>query len=329
MRETVSVTAYRSLRARFAVSVGAAFIAAGTIAAQRAPDNQVAARFQQLTRASVWTLERSQPLAFRTYHPQGLVKIGDTLFISSVEIRVPTRRSANRSDGFDRDAGEGVGHLFKVTSAGTLVQDLVLGEGTMYHPSGIDFDGTHIWVALAEYRPNSRSIVYRVDPTTMKATEMLRFDDHLGGVVRNTDDNTLHAVSWGSRWFYRWTLDKAGRPTDKSRSREKMRTPNPSHYVDYQDCKYAGDGRMLCSGIADITRGNGEAPLQLGGIDLIDLRIGLPVHQLPVGLTTANGIILTRNPSFFEAAGDGVRAYFLPEDDKSTLYVYRIGTAKD
>ena len=182
------------------------------------------------------------PLAFRTHHPQGMVKIGDTFFVSSVEIRVPTRRRAEPTDGFDRDAGEGVGHLFKVTSAGALVQDLVLGEGTIYHPSGIDYDGTDIWVAVAEYRPNSRSIVYRINPETMKATEVFRFDDHLGGVVRNTDDNTLHAVSWGSRWFYRWTLDKAGRPTNSSRPRETLRIANPSHYVDYQDCKYMSVG---------------------------------------------------------------------------------------
>ena len=34
----------------------------------------------------------------------------------------------------------------------------------MYHPGGIDYDGRHIWVSVAEYRPNSRSIVYRIDP---------------------------------------------------------------------------------------------------------------------------------------------------------------------
>jgi hypothetical protein len=293
-------------------------------AAQRSSDSRLAAAIQQLSRTSSWTLEREVPLAFRTHHPQGMVKIGETLFVSSVEIRVPTRRSAGRSDGFDRDAGEGVGHLFKVTSAGALVQDLVLGEGTMYHPSGIDYDGTDIWVALAEYRPNSRSIVYRVNPETMKATEVFRFDDHLGGVVRNTDDNTLHAVSWGSRWFYRWTLDKAGRPTNGSRPRETLRTANPSHYVDYQDCKYAGERRMLCTGVAELSRGGSGNTVHLGGIDLIDLQTGHAVHQVPVGLTTPKAVSLTRNPSVFEVVGDEVRGYFLPEDDTSTLFVYRV-----
>jgi hypothetical protein len=313
---------------KFAVPVLAALTLVATTQAQRPRDPRLVSQIQQLTRASVWTLERTLPLTFPTHHPQGLVKIGDTFYVSSVEIRVPTRRSANRSDGFDRDAGEGVGHIFKVSSNGTLVRDLVIGEGTMYHPSGIDFDGAHIWVALAEYRPNSRSIVYRVDPTAMTASEVFRVDDHLGGIVRNTDDNTLHAVSWGSRWFYRWTLDRSGRPTDLSRPRDERRTANPSHYVDYQDCKYAGERRMLCSGIADVARASGEKPVQLGGIDLIDLRAGLPVHQIPVALTTPAGVSLTRNPSFFESMEDGVRMFVLPEDDTSTLYVYRVSAAK-
>jgi hypothetical protein len=200
----------------------------------------------------------------------------------------------------------------------------VLGEGTMYHPGGIDFDGRDIWVPVAEYRPNSRSIVYRVDPTTRKAVEVFRVGDHLGGVACNTDDRTLHAVSWGSRWIYRFALDGSGRPTNADAPLATLRASNRSHYVDYQDCKYVGKQRMLCSGIADVTRSAGERPLQLGGIDLVDLVSAAPLHQLPVGLTTPGGESLTRNPSFFEAADGGVRAYFLPDDDRATLYVYRI-----
>ena len=48
----------------------------------------------------------------------------------------------------------------------------------------------------------------------MKATEVFRFADHIGGIVHNTDDNTLHGVSWGSRRFYRWTLDRDGKVTN-------------------------------------------------------------------------------------------------------------------
>jgi hypothetical protein len=211
-----------------------------------------------------------------------------------------------------------------MTLDGKLVADQIVGEGTMYHPGGIDFDGTHIWVSVAEYRPNSRSIVYRVDPSTRKATEVFRFADHLGGIVRNTDDNTLHAVSWGSRWFYRFALDANGRATNADAAPATIRTANGSHYIDYQDCKYAGTRRMICTGIADVSRGAGQQAVTLGGVDVIDLGTGKAVHQVPIGLTTPGGRNLTRNPSFFEATPSGLRAYFVPDDDKATLYVYAI-----
>ena len=198
-----------------AAGLALSLLAAPPLVALR--DAVVADRVATLTRASSWTLERAIPMAFPAHHPQGLVKIGDRLFFSSVEVTTPPRRGAG-GDGFDRDTGRGVGHLFEATMDGRLVADVVLGEGTMYHPGGIDFDGRDIWVPVAEYRPNSRSIVYRVDPATRKAVEVFRFGDHLGGVACNTDDHTLHAVSWGSRWIYRFALDGVGAPDERGRA---------------------------------------------------------------------------------------------------------------
>ena len=165
-------------------------------------------------------------VGFPTYHPQGMVKIGDVFYVSSVEVKVPTTRFPQPVDGHDRDTGQGIGHLFKIDRTGQLLADLTLGEGTMYHPGGIDYDGTNIWVPVAEYRPDSRSIIYRVDPQAMKATEVFRFADHIGAIVHNTDDNTLHGVSWGSRRFYRWTLDQDGKVTNAGTPPERLRTLN-------------------------------------------------------------------------------------------------------
>lgn len=271
----------------------------------------LAERVTKLTRDSHWKLVASVPISFRTHHPQGLVKTRDGFIVSSVEVRVPTKR-------------QGVGHLFKVDPAGHLIADARLGEGAIYHPGGIDYDGTHIWVPVAEYRPNSRSIVYRVDPQTMKATEMFRFADHIGAIVHNTDDHTLHGVSWGSRRFYRWTLDEGGRVTNANASPETLRTFNTSHYVDYQDCKYAGGRRMLCTGVTEIRRTAKSSPFRLGGIELVDLRDGRPLHQVPVLLWTSGGMDMTHNPVWLEPSAAGVRGYFMPEDDASTLYVYEV-----
>ena len=282
----------------------------------------VAARVATLTRDARWTAVSSVPVAFKTFHPQGMVKIGDTFFVSSVEVRVPTKRGPQPEPRHDRDAGEGVGHLFKIDRSGKRLAELTLGEGTMYHPGGIDYDGTSIWVTVAEYRPDSRSIVYRVNPETMTATEVLRVADHLGAVVHDTDAHALHGVSWGSRRFYRWTIDANGKVSNADEPLDWLRTLNPSHYVDYQDCKYVGGHRMLCTGVAELRASAGSAPVRLGGLDLIDLRAGRAIHQVPVPLWTTGGLPMTQNPSWFEATATGLRAYFMPEDNDSTVYVF-------
>jgi hypothetical protein len=253
-----------------------------------------------------------------------MVKIGSRLFVSSVEIQARTGPVGRRADGYDRDPGKGVGHLFKMDLEGHLLADLVLGEGTIYHPGGIDFDGRYLWVPVAEYRPDSRSIVYRVDPESMKAIEVFRFADHIGAIVHNTDDQTLHGVSWGSRRFYRWPLDANGKPTNAGEAPEALRKPNTSHYLDYQDCKYVGGHRMLCSGVTEMRTAPDAPPFRLGGLDLVSLADGRPLFQTPVLLWTASGFDMTHNPVWIEPSEAGLRGYFMPEDDKSVLYIYEV-----
>lgn len=262
-------------------------------------------RISALTRTSPWTLAASIPVAFPVFHPQGLVKVGDTFHMTSV----------------DR---AGLGHLFKIDASGHLLADLKLSESAIFHPGGIDYDGTSIWVSVAEYRPDSRTIVYRVDPETMKAVEVFRFPDHIGAIVHNTDDHTLHGVSWGSRRFYRWTLAPDGRVTNALVPPVELRTMNRSHYVDYQDCKYAGGRRMVCTGVTEIRQAAGAAPFRLGGIEVVNLADGRVEYQVPVNLWTPSGLVMTQNPAWLEPHGDGLRAYFVPEDDKATIYIYDV-----
>ena len=286
----------------------------------------VSERFQQLTRGANWRLVASQVLAFNTHHPQGLVKIGDTFYVSSVEVTTPTRRFPQPVDGADRSPGEGRGHLFTFDAGGRLLADLVLGEGSTYHPGGIDFDGRFIWVPVAEYRPDSRTIVYRVEPEAMTATEMFRYPDHIGGLVHDLDDQALHGVTWGSRRFVRWPLDARGRVLPASANRT-----NPSFYVDYQDCKALGHREMLCAGVSSYSRAGRETSFALGGLELVNLATGRPVHQFPVELWADSGVPMTQNPFWIEPNPEtdgGLRVYFLPEDRESTLYTYEVTAAR-
>ena len=282
----------------------AAIAAAALAISAPAPAPELAARVKQLTRTTVWTRAAAIPVKFGTFHPQGMVRIGDTFYVSSV----------------DRD--KLAGHLFKIDKDGALLADLALGAGEIFHPGGIDYDGADIWVPVAEYRPDSRAIVYRVDPKTMKATEVFRFADHIGAVAFDSDTRTLHGVSWGSRRFYRWPVSGDGRVSDPGVPAQLAR-PNPSHYVDYQDCHFAGGGLMLCTGVT-VLRPTPSSAFRLGGLELVDLAAGRPVHQVPIQLWLPSGLVMTENPAWMETTASGLRAYFLPEDDRSTIYVYDV-----
>ena len=85
-----------------AVVLGAVLASIGAQAPAGIADRVIA-----LTRDSQWTLVSSTPMQFVTHHPQGMVKIGDTLFVSSVEVKTRTRRFPRPVDGFDRDQGAG------------------------------------------------------------------------------------------------------------------------------------------------------------------------------------------------------------------------------
>ena len=284
----------------------------------------VSDRVKQLTRGSAWREVSRVAVQFDTQHPQGMVRIGDHLYVSSVEIVTPTKRFATPQGPYDRDTGAGVGHLFKMDLKGNLVDDLKLGEGAIYHPGGIDYDGRYLWVPVAEYRPNSRAIVYRVDPATMQATEMFRYGDHVGGIVYNADDRSLHGVSWGSRRYYRWPLGIDGRVGNVDVAPEKLRVANRAHYIDYQDCKYLGRREMLCSGLTNYQVKPDAPRFALGGIEIVDLSTNLAIHQVPIQLWTASGFPMTQNPVWLEPTAKGLRAYFMPEDGRSTLYIYEV-----
>ena len=124
----------------------------------------IATYFKSLTKNSTWKLLDSIPLKFKTYHPQGMLKVGNYFYLSSVETIKPTEKYEYSIDGYDRSTGSGRGYLFKFNKKGKLISKVHIGEGTIFHPGGIDFDGQNIWVSVAEYRPNSISIYLQNKP---------------------------------------------------------------------------------------------------------------------------------------------------------------------
>ncbi|CAG7615775.1 DUF6454 family protein [Paenibacillus allorhizosphaerae] len=272
------------------------------------------AQFRYLTRNTKWEQKERIDLQFNNHHPQGMIRIGDLFYLSSVELIERPVRFNRSEDRYDRTPGRGIGHLFIFDKHGQLAGDMVLGEGDMYHPGGIDFDGRHLWVSVAEYRPHSQSIVYKVDPATRKAEPSFRVADHIGGVVRNGQEGELIGYSWGSRKFYKWSPD----------GQLLQEKENPSHFIDYQDGRYVGEGKMIVSGISELPEfgGRGSKRFELGGLALIDINTLETVHEVPVLAQSPQGHVITRNPVFLESAGQGIRLYAVPDDDHGSLLVY-------
>lgn len=270
-------------------------------------------RLKAMNRNTAWKEVAVIPIQFATFHFQGMVKIGLNFWISSVEV----------TPKFAGDRSTGIGHLFQVDAEGKLLAQLQLGEGSLFHPSGIDFDGSHIWIALAAYKPNSQSIIYQVDPSQMTVREVFRWEDHLGAIALNPDTHILHGASWGSRRLYQWDSKTIEKKQGSLESIPHTSQLNPSSYIDYQDNQYLGGGEMLYSGVATYKK-PGEPAFSLGGLEIWDVLQGQVVHQVPIPLwSPKTGKVMTQNPCFLEAAiPNRVRAYFLPDDMESTLYVY-------
>ena len=172
---------------------------------------------------------------------------------------------------------------------------------------------------MSEYRPNSRAIVYTVDPDTLSATPAFRFADHLGAVAYDRAERRLHAMSWGSRRRYTWPAGFRGGDAGAAAA---VRTDNPDGYIDYQDCHALPQSRMLCSGLADYPSRTGDR-VAIGGVDLVDLKTGQAIWQAPISLRSpVTGRLMTQNPFFMEATATGLRAWFMPDDDSSTLFVF-------
>jgi hypothetical protein len=266
-------------------------------------------KYKQLNRSTRYRLLEKIPLKFNTYHPQGMVEMKDYFILSSVQV-------------LDRKNEIGKGYLFKVNYQGEQVEQIVVGEGAKYHPGGIDFDGLKIWVSVAEYKPDSSSVVYTVNPDSMKKKEVFRFDDHLGAIVHDATNRALHGVSWGSRRWYTWKTNDKGLVINPQKPAVKK---NPNHYIDYQDMQWIrGTSYMFMGGLAGYrSSSKAGSSHSVGGIDLWDTASEKSIWLNPIPLWTDQGKSMNQNPFYVQLRGKDLIIDFIPEDNQSTLYRYK------
>lgn len=116
-------------------------------------DGSLSAEVAAWTRRTQFELVGRVQLPFATHHPQGMTLAGGRMFLTTVEVLDPPRPLPG-SDGDPslRAPGYGRGHVLVIDPDGTLAADLVLGDDTAYHPSGVDYAGGVLWVPVGEYR---------------------------------------------------------------------------------------------------------------------------------------------------------------------------------
>lgn len=289
------------------LSTGLLNSAAGSRTAVNAPshhrDEPLTRTFRHLDRETEWQLRSQVALDFPTYHPQGFALVGQRIFMSTVEVIKDPVVYPEPRNGFDRSPGRGIGHVLVLDQEGALLRDIELGRGHMYHPGGIDFDGERVWVPVAQYRPDSRAVVYTINPATYRVRERFQYDDHVGGVVRDRVTGRIHGVSWGSRELFRWGA--RGRLLDV--------TVNRSHFVDYQDCEYVAHRKQICGGVTELAAADGGV-YELGGLALLRLRDNSLRHEVPFAYFSDAGHVATRNPVALDVRRDTVRLLAAPDD---------------
>ncbi|KAL7942022.1 hypothetical protein V8C42DRAFT_165921 [Trichoderma barbatum] len=282
---------------------------------------------QTLSRTTIWKSIANISFQSDTFEPEGLIRLGpDRYVVSCGEYTEHTQKHPYPINGTDRTPGRGFAHLMVFNGKGEQIADATItreGEEE-YHNGGIDYDGHWIWGTVAQYRPNSTAYVYKADPYSLKPQCVLRYTDHLGGIVHDITKRSLTTLNWGSRNASVWTLKDGAVAFDCSTQNPKSTIRNPSYFVDYHDCKwlgrseiYHGASVMLCSGVAALDGG-----YSLGGIALVEAETMQPLAEVPIMLKSALGVRMTQNPMDVSVESEKLRLYWLPDQRNSTLYIW-------
>src|SRR3954452_19550172 len=113
-----------------------------------------------------WKLVHTVTLDGPTNHVQGIEFDADSLWVTSVD-------STNR---------KGYLRAFSITS-GNLAKGIEVQQGERFHPGGIAADAESLWFPVAEYRPNSASIIQMRNKRTLGLEFSFNVSDHIGCIA--------------------------------------------------------------------------------------------------------------------------------------------------
>jgi hypothetical protein len=270
----------------------------------------VISKLLSTTDSSEWELVDSLELKLETDHPQGLLRIGDRWFLSSVRFQ---KTDAGKPD----PSTVGQGFLIELERDGEALKEvgrLELCDGLVYHPGGMASEGTVIYVPVSEYRPDSSCHIYKVDVEKFEVLgEPVQFPDHLGALAIDPERQRIFGMSWAARkiyiWDYEWNL--------------LYMNLNPIENVAYQDMDFVGGNTLACGGVWTFDLGGQQ--VEIGGLDLIDATTWLPHHRIMVTTRTHTGRLLVNNAFSHKLNYPDLFLIFVPDDDEhSQVQVYRV-----
>jgi len=240
-----------------------------------------------LNKKGEYEMITSEPLKFFTGHVQGIAFSKNYLFLSAV------------------DKEEKTGYLFKIDPVNfSLLDQLKLKVGNIYHPGGISFSDGYVYLPLAEYKADSTAVIFMIDPKTMKPAHSFTVKDHIGAVTADGKE-FIFGMNWDARDVYIWNI----------RGTQLAIFKNPRN-IAYQDIEYKNN-RLYCSGIKKSLRQEGV--IDIYDFDSSKLAISLyktlSVPQLKITQSIANEGMTIKDGYF----------YFVPEDfPKTKLYRLKI-----
>ncbi len=188
------------------------------------------------------------------------------------------------------------GYLHEFDRAtGVFLQRLELTDGARYHTGGFSIADHSLWVPVAEYKPNSTTVLEEIDTDSLRIRRKIRVADHLGCVAAS--GHYLVAGNWDSQQFY--VIDLTGQ--------EPMRVMRNPSTTNYQDMKFI-DGQLVASGYRSWVSGT------IDWIDFPSMKIVKTLHTGAIDYVnslTGEGMSL-----------QGHDLYVLPKDDR--LFHFRI-----
>jgi hypothetical protein len=250
-------------------------------------------------------------------HPQGMEIDRRTglMYITAVEIIEERDRARHY-------CGKGRAHLFECDTEGRTLRSVTLASDheDEYHPSGMVLTGDVMYIALAQYLPNTSATIIKFNVRDWTYERLFRIGDHVGLVVPNLDEGELFLGTWGSRYYY--CTDFKGEIKGKHQ--------NPcSDEMEHQDAQLIhGGSSTLNHNDCEMLRSEGALMLATGvtaggmdhfGLDLIDMKgwkILTSLRWPSASHLTMDGWAPFANPTFLWVdSQDRILALAAPDGD--------------